>query len=109
MGKAILAVIAIVILVAAGLVVFKFSGGITGTAAASKAETFVSTTDKGTCADSDGNNPKTRGVTIAKTSDGLLSFRDHCASPNILLEGTCDRGQLVKKEVKCSCLDGVCV
>ncbi|MBI4095335.1 MAG: hypothetical protein HY438_00580 [DPANN group archaeon] len=109
MGKATLLIIAIVVLVAAGLITLKFSGGITSAASApSKMESFVSSTAKGTCADSDGNNYKVKGVTIAKTPDGLLSFTDKCLSASVLLEGLCERGELTKKQVNCDCKGGVC-
>lgn len=108
MGKAILAVMIVIVLVAAGLIALKFSGGITSASVSGKPESFVSNTAKGTCADSDGNNYKIKGVTIAKSSDGLLSFTDKCVSPSVLLEGLCERGELAKKQVNCDCGDGVC-
>ncbi|MBI2040854.1 MAG: hypothetical protein HYT16_02005 [DPANN group archaeon] len=110
MGKATLLIIAIIILAAAGLIALKFSGGITSAASApgNKAESFVSNTNRGTCADSDSDNYKAKGVTIAKSPDGLLSFTDKCVSASVLLEGLCERGELTKKQVNCDCKDGVC-
>ena len=61
------------------------------------------------CADSDGTNSFTKGVTLSLADK--KSHTDYCVTANSVMEGSCNGDNLRKEQVQCgkSCVDGACL
>ena len=69
------------------------------------------TAQYGNCADSDGKDTFTKGVTFAIADGSSKSHTDYCPTKDSVMEGLCANGKFNSEQKQCpkGCADGACL